>query len=72
MTTMKDYGSEYQYIPWRRQYRRLINTMIVSLATIIIFMTVLVVSIIMLPGAVEQEISRQVAVVENALGGNKQ
>jgi len=69
--TLKDYGSEYPYIPWRRQYRRLINTMIVSLATIIIFMSVLCLSIILLPGAVEKEISRQVAVVENALGGNK-
>ena len=70
MTTMKDYGAEYPYIPWRRQYRRLINTMILSIATIIIFMAVLVVSIIMLPGAVEKEISRQVAVVESSLGGN--
>jgi len=72
VTRYKDYGAEYPYVSWRRQYRRLINTMIVSLATIIIFMTVLVVSIIMLPCAVEKEISRQVAVVENALGGNKQ
>jgi len=72
VTRYKDYGAEYPYVSWRRQYRRLINTMIVSLATIIIFMTVLVVSIIMLPCAVEKEISRQVAVVEFSLGGNKQ
>jgi len=70
MTTMKDYGSEYPYVSWRRQYRRLINTMIVSLATIIIFMSLVVLSIMLLPGAVEEEISRQVAVVESSIGGN--
>lgn len=70
MTTLKDYGTEYPYISWRRQYRRLINTMIVSLATIIIFMFVLCLSIFLLPGAVEKEIGRQVAVVESSLGGN--
>jgi len=68
---MKDYGSEYPYIPWRRQYRRLINTMLVSLATIIIFMSVLCVSISLLPGAIEEEISRQVAVVEKSLEGKR-
>jgi len=72
MTTLKDYGSEYPHIPWRRQYRRQITAMIISLATIIIFMSVLCLSIILLPGAVEEEISRQVAVVESVLGGNKQ
>jgi hypothetical protein len=65
---MKDYGSEYPYIPWRKRYSRLINTMTISLATIIVFMAMLVAGIIMLPGAVEKEISRQVAVVEKALG----
>jgi len=69
--TMKDYGSEYPYVSWRRQYRRLINTMILSIATITIFMSLVVLSIMLLPGAVEKEISRQVAVVENSLGGNK-
>jgi len=68
---MKDYGSEYPYVSWRRQYRRLINTMILSIATITIFMSLVVLSIMLLPGAVEKEISRQVAVVENSLGGNK-
>jgi hypothetical protein len=71
MTTMKDYGAEYPYVSWRRQYRRLINTMILSLATIIIFMSVLCLSIMLIPGAVEKEIIRQVAVVESSLGGNK-
>jgi len=70
MKNKDTYGSEYPYIPWRRQYRRLINTMIISLATIIIFMSVLCLSIILIPGAVEKEISRQVAVVESSLGGN--
>jgi len=68
MATTKDYGTEYQYIPWRRQYRRLINTMIISLATIIIFMAVVVLSIAMLPGAIDKEVSKQVAQVEKSLG----
>jgi len=68
--TLKDYGSEYPYVSWRRQYRRLINTMILSIATIIIFMSLVVLSISLLPGAIEEEILRHVAVVENSLGGN--
>jgi hypothetical protein len=68
---MKDYGSEYPYIPWRRQYRRLINTMLISIATIIVFMSMLVVSIKLLPGAIDEEISRQVAVVEKSLEGKR-
>jgi len=70
VTRYKDYGAEYPYVSWRRQYRRLINTIIASIATIIIFMALVVLSIILLPGAIEKEISRQVAVVESSLGGN--
>jgi hypothetical protein len=65
---MKDYGSEYPFTPWRRQYRRVINTMTISLATIIVFMAMLVAGIVMLPSAVEKEISRQVAQVERSIG----
>jgi hypothetical protein len=68
--TMKDYGAEYPYIPWRRQYKRLINTMILSIATIIIFMAVVVMSIVALPWAIDQEVSKQIAQVERSLGGN--
>jgi hypothetical protein len=70
MRNKDTYGREYPYIPWRRQYRRQINAMILSLATIIIFMSVLCLSISLLPDAIDKEISRQVAVVESALGGN--
>jgi hypothetical protein len=65
---VKDYGSEYPYLPFRRQIRKQLIAMAVATATILVFMAVLIVSICLLPGAIDNEVSRQVAQVEKSLG----
>jgi hypothetical protein len=69
---VKDYGAEYPVgRGWFWQYLAYIIFLLSGFGAVVCFCAALLLTIYLLPGAIDAELDRQIAVVERSLGVSK-